>query len=54
MIRRPGVFAIPEAGKPAHVRENVDALRVMLRDDDIVEFDAAFPPPPHPVPLEVR
>jgi diketogulonate reductase-like aldo/keto reductase len=53
VISHPGVCAIPEAGTPKHVRENVDALRVMLREDDIAELDAAFPPPPHPVPLEV-
>jgi diketogulonate reductase-like aldo/keto reductase len=53
VISHPGVCAIPQAGTPKHVRENVDALRVMLREDDVVELDAAFPPPPHPVPLEV-
>jgi diketogulonate reductase-like aldo/keto reductase len=54
VIWHPGVCAIPEAGTPKHVRENVDALRVMLREEDVVELDAAFPPPPRPVPLEVR
>ncbi|HEY4095346.1 MAG TPA: aldo/keto reductase [Baekduia sp.] len=53
VISHPGVCAIPQAGTPEHVRENADALRVMLRDDDVAELDAAFPPPPHPVPLEV-
>jgi diketogulonate reductase-like aldo/keto reductase len=53
VISHPGVCAIPEAGTPRHVRENVDALRVMLREDDVAELDAAFPPPPRPVPLEV-
>ena len=49
----PGVCAIPEAGTPEHVRENVDALRVILREDDVVKLDAAFPRPAHPIPLEV-
>jgi diketogulonate reductase-like aldo/keto reductase len=53
VISHPGVCAIPQAGTPKHVRENVGALRVTLREDDVVELDAAFPPPPHPVPLEV-
>ena len=54
VISHPGVCAIPEAGTPEHVRENVDALRVELREDDVVELDAAFPPPSRPIPLEVR
>jgi len=47
------VCAIPEAGTPEHVRENAGALGVVLHDDDAIELDAAFPPPPRPVPLEV-
>ncbi len=53
VISHPGVCAIPEAGTPTHVRENVDALRVILREDDVVKLDAAFPRPAHPIPLEV-
>jgi diketogulonate reductase-like aldo/keto reductase len=53
VISRPGVCAIPQAGTPKHARENVEALRVILSDDDVAELDAAFPPPPRPVPLEV-
>src|SRR6201989_97974 len=41
VISHPGVCAIPQAGTPKHVRENVDALRVMLREDDVAELDAA-------------
>jgi diketogulonate reductase-like aldo/keto reductase len=52
-ISHPGVCAIPQAGTPKHARENVDALRIVLTEDDVVELDAAFPPPPRPVPLEV-
>jgi diketogulonate reductase-like aldo/keto reductase len=53
VISHPGVCAIPEAGTPEHVRENFEALRVVLQQDDVVELDAAFPPPPQPAPLEV-
>jgi diketogulonate reductase-like aldo/keto reductase len=53
VVSHPGVCAIPEAGTPEHVRENFGALQVVLREDDVVELDAAFPPPPRPVPLEV-
>jgi diketogulonate reductase-like aldo/keto reductase len=53
VVSHPGVCAIPEAGTPEHVRENFEALQVVLRQDDVAELDAAFPPPPRPVPLEV-
>lgn len=53
VIAHPGVCAIPQAGTPRHVRQNFDALRVVLRQDDVAALDAAFPPPPRPVPLEV-
>jgi diketogulonate reductase-like aldo/keto reductase len=53
VISHPGVSAIPEAGTPKHVRENFEALQVVLGPDDVMELDGAFPPPPRPVPLEV-
>jgi diketogulonate reductase-like aldo/keto reductase len=53
VISHPGVCAIPEAGTPQHVRENFGALGVVLERDEILGLDAAFPPPPRPVPLEV-
>jgi diketogulonate reductase-like aldo/keto reductase len=53
VVSHPGVCAIPEAGTPQHVRQNAAALQVALEQDDLVEIDAAFPPPPRPVPLEV-
>jgi diketogulonate reductase-like aldo/keto reductase len=53
VISHSGVCAIPEAGTPDHVRENAAALRVVLREDDLAELEAAFPRPPEPVPLEV-
>jgi diketogulonate reductase-like aldo/keto reductase len=53
VIAHPDVCAIPEAGTPDHVRENFAALQVVLREDDVAELDAAFPPPPRPTPLDV-
>ncbi len=53
VVSHPGVCAIPEAGTPQHVRENFGALGVVLEQDDIVKLDAAFPPSPRPVPLDV-
>jgi diketogulonate reductase-like aldo/keto reductase len=53
VLAHPGVCAIPEAGTPEHVRQNAEALDLVLGPDDIAELDAAFPPPPKPVPLEV-
>jgi diketogulonate reductase-like aldo/keto reductase len=53
VVSQLGVCAIPEAGTPEHVRENAAALRVELEQDDLVEIDAAFPPPARPVPLEM-
>ena len=51
VISHPGVCAIPEAGTPQHVRENFGALQLTLREDDVMELDAAFPPPARPVAL---
>ena len=53
VLAHPGVCAIPEAGTPEHVGQNADALELVLGPDDIAELDAAFPPPPRPVPLEM-
>jgi diketogulonate reductase-like aldo/keto reductase len=53
VIAHPGVCAIPQAGTPEHVHENFQSLQVVLREDDLVELDAAFPAPPRLVPLEV-
>jgi diketogulonate reductase-like aldo/keto reductase len=52
VIAHRGVCAIVESGTAEHVRQNAGALRIALREDDMVELDGAFPPPPRPVPLE--
>lgn len=44
-LRQEGVVSIPKAGDAAHVRENAGALGVRLTKRDLMEIDAAFPPP---------
>ena len=51
-IRQQGVFAIPKAGREAHVRENHAALNLKLSAQDLAELDRAFPPPAKKKPLE--
>ena len=46
------LVAIPEAGGPAHVQENRDALELHLLPGDIAELNRAFPPPHWASPLE--
>ncbi|MFT3775969.1 MAG: aldo/keto reductase [Minicystis sp.] len=52
VIHHEGVFAIPKAGTPAHVRENHAALAVHLTKADLAALNRAFPPPAGPTPLE--
>jgi len=53
VLRHPGVCAVPRAGTPAHVRENVAALDLHLGPAEVAALDRAFPPPTSKVPLEV-
>ncbi|MEV1288583.1 aldo/keto reductase [Micromonospora sp. NPDC049679] len=53
VLRSDGVCAIPRAGRPEHVRQNVAALDVRLTEEDLAELDANFPPPRGPQPLEM-
>jgi len=53
VLRQPGVYAIPKAGRAEHVRENARALEIELGPDDIRELDAAFPPPRRGTSLEM-
>ena len=50
-LRQPGVVSIPKAATLAHVRENAAAREIALTAEDIVELDAAFPPPRRKRPL---
>jgi diketogulonate reductase-like aldo/keto reductase len=44
-IRSGNVFAIPESGSVAHVKENAVALTLTLRPQELQTLDAAHPPP---------
>jgi diketogulonate reductase-like aldo/keto reductase len=53
VLGQDGVFTVPKAGTPEHVRENCRALDLELTEEDLDELDAAFPPPAGPQPLEM-
>jgi diketogulonate reductase-like aldo/keto reductase len=53
LLHSDGVFAIPKAVLPEHVRENAAALDVALTDAELAELDDAFPPPTGPRRLEM-
>ena len=53
VLRQPGVIAIPKAGTVAHVRENRNALSIVLSPADLEELDRTFPPPSRKRPLEM-
>ncbi|HEV8673429.1 MAG TPA: aldo/keto reductase [Methylomirabilota bacterium] len=42
LTRRPGLFTIPKASRPEHVRENAGALDFTLAPKDVAAIDAAF------------
>nr|WP_047580872.1 aldo/keto reductase [Methylobacterium sp. ZNC0032] len=43
LTRRDSVFAIPKAGRVAHVEDNAGALKLALSEAEIARIDAAFP-----------
>lgn len=45
LTRQPGVFTIPKAARPEHVRENAGAFGWKLSDEDVAAIDRAFPKP---------
>jgi diketogulonate reductase-like aldo/keto reductase len=53
LVQRPGVIAIPKAGRPEHVSENHRALSIELDTEDLRRIDAEFPPPARKRPLEM-
>jgi diketogulonate reductase-like aldo/keto reductase len=53
VLRQPGVYVIPKAGRREHVRENAGALQIQLRADELHELDAAFPRPRRATSLEM-
>jgi diketogulonate reductase-like aldo/keto reductase len=53
LLRQEGVVSIPKAGSPEHVREDHEALELILTRDDLRELDEAFPNRREPQPLEM-
>lgn len=53
LTRRPGVFAIPKAGRPEHVEDNARAGELALAPADIAALEEAFPRGPRPATLPV-
>ena len=45
LLARPGVIAIPKAGRAQHVRENLAATSLALDAEDIAQIDRRWPPP---------
>jgi len=45
VLREPGVIAIPKSVREAHLRENLDAVKLTLSAEDLTAIDRAFPPP---------
>ena len=53
VLRQKGVVAIPKTSRAERVTENLGALEVRLREDDLARLDKAFPPPGGRTPLEM-
>ena len=53
VLRRPGLIAIPKAASADHMRQNRQALDLVLSDEELAELDRAFPPPRRKVGLEM-
>ncbi len=44
-LRNPSVIAIPKAVNLDHLKQNFDADKVRLDEEDLAQVDAAYPPP---------
>jgi len=53
LLGRPGVIAIPKAGRPEHLRDNLEAVRLKLDADDLARIDRHWPAPARKQPLAV-
>ena len=51
VLALPGTLAIPKAGQERHLRENLDALDLVLTSEDLARLDQRFPPPTRKRPL---
>lgn len=52
-VRDEGVIAIPKATQLAHVRQNAEALNIVLTAEERAALDRAFPAPTHAEPLNM-
>ncbi|WP_298721539.1 aldo/keto reductase [uncultured Oceanisphaera sp.] len=50
---RRDVIAIPKAVQPKHVRQNAEALNLVLSNEVLARLDAAFPAPDRKTPLDI-
>ncbi|USI74852.1 aldo/keto reductase [Sphingomonas morindae] len=53
LLDRPGILAIPKAGRVGHVQENRGAADLTLDAELRTALDRLFPRPPKPIPLEM-
>jgi diketogulonate reductase-like aldo/keto reductase len=51
VLAQPGVLAIPKAVSPVHLRENLEAARIRLTEDENRRIAAAHPAPRRKTPL---
>lgn len=51
LLAQPGVNALPKAVGEAHLRENLAAAELVLKDDVQAELARRYPPPPRKTPL---
>lgn len=52
ITRHHNVLPLPKAGQVNHVRENIDALNIILTPNDLQRLDTVYPAPTHKVPLD--
>lgn len=53
VLRHSNIIAIPKASSIEHVKDNANALSIVLTDDDMAYLDQHFPPPKNKEPLAV-
>lgn len=53
VLNRPGMIAIPKAGTPEHVAQNLRAVELGLTPEVMAELDLVFAPPRAAQPLEM-
>lgn len=53
VLQQEQMIAIPRSGNPAHVKENLAAAEIIFTEVEMSALNSAFPPPSHPVPLDI-